>query len=150
MLGKLHWIIYAHAAISLIVLTCSLMVVIVGFGYSPSEESSGLALLLVGAAALAAMVSFAAAIILAIAAWFDQWTTEIAVTDRRVIYKRGFIQRHTAEMNMDKIESVIVDQSILGRILGFGSIHVLGTGEGLEHLHKVSSPVELRNCITAR
>lgn len=72
------------------------------------------------------------------------------MTNRRVIYKRGFIQRHTAEMNMNQIESVIVDQSVLGRLLDYGSIHVLGTGEGLEHLHKVCSPMEFRNCITAR
>ena len=44
-------------------------------------------------------------------AWFIRWITEFAVTDRRVIYKRGFISRHTVEMNMDKIESVNVDHS---------------------------------------
>jgi uncharacterized membrane protein YdbT with pleckstrin-like domain len=50
-------------------------------------------------------------------AWFVRWITELAVTNLRVVYKRGFITRHTAEMNMDKVESVDVDQSILGRIL---------------------------------
>ena len=42
-------------------------------------------------------------------AWFDWWTTEIAVTDRRVIYKTGFIRRKTTEMNMEKVESVDVE-----------------------------------------
>jgi hypothetical protein len=51
-------------------------------------------------------------------AWFKQWTTEIVVTNHRVIYKKGFIRRHTAEMNMDKVESVAVDQTIMGRVLG--------------------------------
>src|SRR5262245_46173821 len=37
-------------------------------------------------------------------AWFRRWTTEIDVTDRRVVYKRGFIRRHTVEINMDKVE----------------------------------------------
>ena len=50
------------------------------------------------------------------------------MTDRRIIYKRGFISRHTEEMNMDKVASVDVDQSILGRILDYGTIHVIGTG----------------------
>jgi uncharacterized membrane protein YdbT with pleckstrin-like domain len=81
---------------------------------------------------------------------FRQWITEIAVTDRRIIYKRGFIRRVTAEMNMDKVESVDVTQSILGRLLDYGSIHVRGTGEGIEHLHNIAHPVDLRNCITAR
>ena len=63
-------------------------------------------------------------------AWFARWITEIAVTDRRIIYKRGFIWRHTEEMNMDKVPSVDVDQSILGRMLDYGTIHVIGTGGG--------------------
>jgi hypothetical protein len=45
-----------------------------------------------------------------------------------------FIRRHTAEMNMDKVESVTVTQSILGRMLDYGTIHVRGTGVGIEHL----------------
>ena len=93
-------------------------------------------------------------------AWFIRWITEIAVTDRRIIYKRGFINRHTVEMNMDKVASVDVDQSILGRMLGYGSIHVVGPGaaasnspdrpRGIEHLHRVAQPLELRNAITCK
>src|SRR5439155_1006 len=82
-----------------------------------------------------------------IRAWFARWITEFAVTDMRVIYKTGFISRRTAEMNMDKIESVDVDQSVLGRLLDFGTIHVLGTGQGIEHLHRIASPIKLRNAI---
>jgi uncharacterized membrane protein YdbT with pleckstrin-like domain len=89
-------------------------------------------------------------------AWFNRWITEIAVTDRRIIYKRGFINRHTVEMNMDKVAGVDVDQSILGRLLDYGTIHVLGTGGaqasmgGIEHLHRVAEPLALRNAITAK
>ena len=85
-------------------------------------------------------------------AWFNWWITEIAVTNRRVIYKRGFISRTTAEMHMDKIESVEVDQSILGRILDYGKVTVLGTGIGTGSLGKIDEPIaaplELRNHIT--
>ena len=84
-------------------------------------------------------------------AWFNAWITEIAVTNRRVIYKRGFISRTTAEMQMDKIESVEVDQSILGRILDYGKVTVLGTGvgSGLEKIKEpIAAPLELRNHIT--
>ena len=83
-------------------------------------------------------------------AWFIRWITEFAVTDRRVIYKCGFISRHTVEMNMDKIESVDVDQSLLGRLLNYGTIHVLGTGEGIESLRRIAAPLALRNAITAK
>src|SRR6185295_9377364 len=60
--------------------------------------------------------------------WFVRWITEIAITDRRIIYKRGFINRHTEEMNMDKVASVDVDQTIFGRLLDYGTIHIIGTG----------------------
>jgi uncharacterized membrane protein YdbT with pleckstrin-like domain len=83
------------------------------------------------------------------ATWFRRWTTEIAVTNKRVIYKRGFIQRKTIEMHMDKVESVDVDQSILGRLLGYGDIFVRGTGAGFEPLKKIDSPIEFRNHVTA-
>jgi hypothetical protein len=86
----------------------------------------------------------------AIKEWLRQWITEIAVTDRRVIVKTGLIRRHTAEMNMDKVESVTVYQSVLGRLLDYGSVHVRGTGEGLGHLDYISSPILLRNTITAK
>ena len=83
-------------------------------------------------------------------AWFIRWITEFAVTDRRVIYKCGFIKRHTVEMNMDKIESVDVDQSLLGRLINYGTIHLLGTGECIESLRRIAAPLALRNAITAK
>ena len=100
--------------------------------------------------------SLAALIVMLIAAsstfraWFRRWTTEIDVTDRRIIYKRGFIRRHTVEMNMDKVESVDVDQSFLGRILNYGNIIVRGTGSGIEPLHNVATPLRFRSFVTAR
>jgi uncharacterized membrane protein YdbT with pleckstrin-like domain len=88
------------------------------------------------------------AVVLLVQEWFRLWITEIAVTNRRVIYKKGFIRRRTNEMNMDKVESVQVDQSILGRVLDYGTVTILGTGEGLEKLRTIAGPIKLRNCIT--
>jgi uncharacterized membrane protein YdbT with pleckstrin-like domain len=88
------------------------------------------------------------AVVLLIQQWFQWWVTEIAVTNRRVIYKKGLIRRQTNEMNMDKVESVQIDQSILGRMLDYGDVTILGTGEGFETLRTIASPIELRNSIT--
>jgi uncharacterized membrane protein YdbT with pleckstrin-like domain len=82
-------------------------------------------------------------------AWFRRWTTEIAITNRRIIYKRGFIRRHTIEINMDKVESVDVDQSLLGRLFNFGDVIVRGTGEGFEPLHMIDSPLKFRSGVPA-
>jgi uncharacterized membrane protein YdbT with pleckstrin-like domain len=83
-------------------------------------------------------------------AWFIRWTNEIVVTDRRVIYAHGFIQRHTVEVNMDKIESVDVDQTVLGRILDYGDVTIRGTGTTLEPIRKVDRPIAFRNEVTAQ
>jgi Bacterial PH domain len=96
-----------------------------------------------------AIVLFVIGAILLARAWFHRFTTEIAVTDRRIIYKRGFIRRYTVEMHMDKVESVDVDQSILGRMLDYGDVIIHGTGMGLEPLPNIDHPLELRNHITA-
>jgi uncharacterized membrane protein YdbT with pleckstrin-like domain len=132
--GKIHWIIYwpaiALMAVAVIPLTVLGWVSIIG---------------------RIIFVSFAVvAIIYAIKEWLRQWITEIAVTDRRVIVKTGLVRRRTAEMNMDKVESVTVHQSVLGRLLDYGSVHVRGTGEGLGHLDHIKSPISLRNTITAK
>jgi uncharacterized membrane protein YdbT with pleckstrin-like domain len=88
------------------------------------------------------------AAVLLIQQWFHWWVTEIAVTNRRVIYKKGLIQRETNEMNMDKVESVQIDQSIFGRMLDYGNETILGTGEGFKTLRTIASLIELRNSIT--
>jgi uncharacterized membrane protein YdbT with pleckstrin-like domain len=81
-------------------------------------------------------------------AWIRRKGTEIVVTDRRVIYKRGFIARRTVEMNISKVETVDVEQSIAGRLLGYGTVLIRGTGESLEPLRHVEAPLTIRNAIT--
>src|SRR5438046_6721480 len=76
-----------------------------------------------------------------------RWTMEIAVTDRRVIMKRGLIRRDTIEINMPKVESVDVSQSILGRLLNYGTVIVRGTGGGENPLAYVSAPLPLRRAV---
>ena len=74
-------------------------------------------------------------------------SAEFAVTNKRVILKVGFARNKTAEMFLNKIESVGVDQSILGRILGYGTIVIRGTGGSLEPFDRVSVPLEFRRRI---
>ena len=83
-------------------------------------------------------------------AWFHRWTTETDVTNLRVVHKSGFIKRRTFEMSLDKVESVDVNQSILGRILNYGDVTILGVGEGKETISTIASPLDFRNFITAR
>ena len=99
--------------------------------------------------ALAAIAALAA-LNWTVTAWFHRWTTETDVTNFRVVHKTGFIKRQTFEMSVDKVESVDVNQSILGRILDYGDVTVLGVGEGGKTLDMIASPLSFRNAITAR
>jgi len=83
-----------------------------------------------------------------ISAWFRRWTTEIAVTDRRVILKHGFIRRATMEMNMAKVESIDVDQTLTGRLFNYGNFTIRGTGSSFETLRMIDEPLKLRTTVT--
>lgn len=74
-------------------------------------------------------------------------TTEIAITNTRLIYKQGLIARHVGEMSIDRIEGVNVLQGILGRMLGYGSVIVRGMGVGEVMLPPISEPVDFRKAI---
>lgn len=71
-------------------------------------------------------------------------TTELAITNKRVVIKVGLISRKTVEMNLNKIESITVDQTILGRILGYGSIIINGTGGTKEPFSNIRDPLAFR------
>lgn len=81
---------------------------------------------------------------LTIAAWLERWLSEFVITNRRIIIKTGFIARNTFEMNLSKIESVNVDQSVMGRILNYGSVTIIGSGGTKETFHNISHPIEFR------
>lgn len=134
--GRLHWIIYLPAAIALLLALAALT--------RADRGTLGMTWL-----AVAVALAVAGGVML-FSAWFRRWTTEIDVTDRRVVYKCGFVRRHTVEMNMDKVESVDVDQTIFGRMLDYGDITIRGTGETWETLHNIGAPLKFRNHVTAR
>ena len=80
--------------------------------------------------------------------WLLQlWFTEYGITNKRVINKSGIISRDTEEMKLNKIETVEVKQSILGRILGYGNVICTGTGVSNVVFESVSSPLKVKKII---
>jgi uncharacterized membrane protein YdbT with pleckstrin-like domain len=75
--------------------------------------------------------------------------TEIVVTDRRVIFKRGLVVRHAMEMNISKIEAVDLDQGLFARLLNYGTLLIRGTGGGFEPLRFIEAPIVIRQAIAA-
>jgi uncharacterized membrane protein YdbT with pleckstrin-like domain len=134
-----HWIFYLPA-IAAWILALVLLIL------SRTTVTEGIILLCLSASAIVAIV----ALYWTVKAWFHRWTTETDVTNLRIVHKTGFITRKTFEMSLDKVESVDVNQSILGRFLNYGDVTIRGVGEGSETISTIASPLMFRTYITAR
>jgi uncharacterized membrane protein YdbT with pleckstrin-like domain len=77
-------------------------------------------------------------------AWIRVRSTELAITNRRIIAKFGFVQRHTVEINLDKVESLKVEQNVSGRILNFGTIFISGSGSSVAPIPNIADPLVFR------
>lgn len=78
------------------------------------------------------------------------FTTEFALTDRRIIAKSGFLRRRSLELLLTKVESIQVNQPLLGRVLDYGTVVVVGTGGTQQPFRYISNPHELRKHVNAR
>lgn len=87
---------------------------------------------------------FGLGILFWISAAIRYFSTELAITNKRVIAKFGFISRNTIEINLPKIESIQVNQSILGRMFNYGSIIVSGAGNPQAPIPGISHPLNFR------
>ena len=135
---RLHWIVFLPA---ITVVVAGIVAII--FSSRAGEETLVNLVKTVGYA----LILFSA--FLAASVWIQFISTEMAITNRRVVAKVGFIWRRTIEMERQKVESVSVDQSILGRLLDYGTIIVRGTGSTLEPMANIDSPLEFRNKLLA-
>jgi hypothetical protein len=79
--------------------------------------------------------------------WLALKRTEMAVTNKRVIIKKGILATRSLEMVLSKIESVIVDKGLIGNIFDYGDIVVTGSGGTKEILKWVKAPIEFRNAV---
>lgn len=134
--GHVHWIIYVRGVVVLVI---GLLI----FAIAPDGGFGGVVRIVGVLAIVVGLYDLARA-------WINQVTTEVAVTNKRVIKKRGLIWRETAEMNMDKVESALVEQSLPGRLLNYGSLVIRGTGSGIEGLNHIAKPLDLRSAILVR
>jgi uncharacterized membrane protein YdbT with pleckstrin-like domain len=77
-------------------------------------------------------------------AWVRVRSTEIAITNRRVIAKFGFIKRHTVEINLEKVEALRVEQGFWGRLLNYGTIFISGAGSSVAPFPDIADPLVFR------
>jgi len=77
-------------------------------------------------------------------------STEFAVTNMRVIAKVGLLQRRSLEQLLTKIEGISIDQSLSGRLFGYGTVVVIGTGGTTEPFDNIAQPLELRRRVQSQ
>jgi len=132
--ARLHWSIFLA---SLVVIVLGIALAIVLGVYAPAYWYIGAALVGVG-------------LLVAIGPAIRYASSEFAVTDKRVVAKLGFIERESLETLLSKIEAIGVDQGILARMLGFGTITITGTGGTEESFPHIAEPLEFRRQIQSQ
>ena len=97
---------------------------------------------------IAFLVLLALACVPPLLIWLAVASTEFAVTTHRVVFKTGIMGRHSLELHLSKVESIAVQQGILGRIFGYGTIVLIGTGGTREPFQGVARPLDFRRAVT--
>jgi uncharacterized membrane protein YdbT with pleckstrin-like domain len=131
--AHLHWNIFLAGALTFILFTAGALILA---SYDPTQQGVALVIFLVGLLPL-------------IAVYVRYRCSEFAVTDKRVLIKTGIIRRQTMETLLNKVENISVQQSLLGRLLNFGTIQVTGTGSTRETFANIAAPLEFRKQVQA-
>lgn len=129
---------HLHKAIYILPAAAAAVLVILGLGALANE------LMATGA------IAVAMAGVIGLICYLHYSSSEFAITNKRVIIKVGFIQRRTLETLLTKVEGIGVDQSVFGRMLGFGTITVTGTGGTREPFANIADPLEFRRQVQAQ
>lgn len=137
--SNLHWVVYWKGIVGWIVAAAAL----IASGHTANPSLTATCLLAAGVIGLVALY-------FTLAAWFRRWTTETDVTTLRVVHKEGFITRRTFEISIDKVASVSVDQSIMGRVLNYGNVIIENMGDDEQKIETIAAPLAFRSHITAR
>jgi len=134
---RLHWIVLVlPVVVGALLGVLGLALVAGGYMASGKDRSYGGMIFLGSLLLIGAAISIGTGVI-------RRNSTEVALSNRRVLIKTGFVSRKTVEVTLAKVESVSVSESFLGRMLGYGDLMVRGTGGTTESFSKIANPKEL-------
>ncbi len=134
---QLHWVIYLQG---IFVLLAGAVVGNFAFGNSPLSSNATASSILVYPLRFAALALVFYGAIALLVAYVKQGSTELVITNRRVIAKYGFVAVTSFEVMLERVEGANIDQTVMGRILGYGTIFVRGTGGGISPVDNVAEP----------
>lgn len=146
---KLHWIVMlGHVAIAAVFELLAVTLLVASFSRPAGAKAK--AMPLHGAVYVAALICFLIGAALFCIGLLKRSVTEMAVTNKRVIVKTGLAERRTTEILLSRIESVVVDEPAIGRILGYGTVIVRGTGGTPEIFEKIQHPLKFREQVQSQ
>ena len=131
-----HWL-YTLKALLALIIPFIVLIIILLFG----RAFAG------GWLIIAGMILMLAGIVIFFGRMVRRWTTEIAVTSHRFVEKTGLLSLRTNEIALTNIEGVRVYQGLWGRIWGYGSLRIEGTGIDKVDLPPIADPVGFRRAI---
>lgn len=129
--SKLHWQVFLLPGFFAVILLLASIGLFV-------NEAKGVGLFLLVLAGFLVLVPF-----------IKRANSEFAVTNKRIVVKLGFFTTRTVELLHSKVETISVNQGLLGKMLGYGDIAVTGSGGTREEFKAVASPLELRRAVQA-
>ena len=135
----LHWVVLLQAIFLTVIFGAGGVALLVLYSKNQGDASGATTAMLAGGIALlvvAAICIFSGIV--------KRNATEMVVTDKRVVLKVGFVTRDTFELLLQKVESIGVKETVMGRILGYGTVVVDGTGGSSEPFDRVAHPIEFR------
>jgi len=138
--AKPHWVLFLKPMILALILV-AIAAALFYFASQSIDSSNTIWMRRIGE------VLIALAIIPVVVGFFRRSAREYAVTNKRVVMQIGVMKRMSEEVFLNKIESIGVDQSVMGRMLGYGTVTIPGTGGSFEPFERVSAPLELRRQI---
>jgi uncharacterized membrane protein YdbT with pleckstrin-like domain len=136
---RLHWIVMlGHIVVALLLDFAAIALLV--FYFRTRSNPNAYANILLWVAIGAFVVSL---IVFAIGA-IRRNATEMALTNKRVIVKTGLATRRTIELMLPRIESIVIEEPTLGRLLGYGTVILHGTGGTPEVFEQIAHPLEFR------
>ena len=138
---RLHWVVMLWH----LVLGCFLLVLPGALLLYSTHSQTGIESQTLQVMEIASAVLLVCGVVVILVGMVRRNATEMAVTNRRVVIKTGLASRKTIEMLLNKVESIEVSETTAGRMLGYGTIVVIGTGGTPQPFHKIAHPLEFRS-----